>query len=149
MLTGELGFGPDDPLFPATEMGQGSDRTFRPLGLSREPWRTAEPIRQIFRSAFSAAGLPYAKPHSFRDTLARLGERLCRTPEEWKAWSQNLGHESETMTFTGYGHVPSHRQAEIMRLLAKPRCEGVPPGLDIAALETFLQSFKSLNGKAA
>ena len=26
MLTGELGFGPDDPLFPATEIRQGSDR---------------------------------------------------------------------------------------------------------------------------
>jgi hypothetical protein len=30
--------------------------------------------------------------------LARLGERLCRTPEEWKAWSQNYAHESEATT---------------------------------------------------
>src|SRR5262249_28595667 len=26
MLTGELGFGPDDPLFPATRVGRGEDR---------------------------------------------------------------------------------------------------------------------------
>ena len=51
-------------------------------------WRTAEPIRKIFRAAFAAAGLPYANPHSLRTTLTRLGERLCRNPEEWKAWSQ-------------------------------------------------------------
>lgn len=107
MLTEKLSFGPDDPLFPATRMGRGVDRGFAPEGLSREPWRTAEPIRQIFRAAFAAAGLAYANPHSFRNTLVRLGERLCRTPEEWKAWSQNLGHESEATTFVGYGHVPA------------------------------------------
>lgn len=144
MLREELRFGPDDPLFPATRMGRGPDKGFRAEGLSREPWRTAAPIRDIFRAAFVAAGLPYAKPHSFRDTLARLGERLCRTPEEWKAWSQNLGHESEMTTFVGYGHVPQHRQVEIIKTLAKPRVEGLPPGLDIAALETFLQSAKGL-----
>jgi integrase/recombinase XerD len=149
MLTGELGFGPDDHLFPATRVGRGEDRGFQAEGLSKQAWRTAEPIRQIFRAAFSAAGLPYANPHSFRNTLVRLGERLCRTPEEWKAWSQNLGHESEATTYVGYGHVPSHRQTEIMRALGKPRLEALPPGLDIEALETFLQSWKGLKGKAA
>jgi integrase/recombinase XerD len=49
-----------------------------------------------------------------------FGERICRIPDEWKAWSQNLGHESETTTFVGYGHVPSYRQAEIMRRLGEP-----------------------------
>lgn len=142
MPTGELGFGPDDPLFPATRIGHGEDRGFVADGLSREPWRTAEPIRQIFRAAFAAAGLPYANPHSFHDTLARLGERLCRTPEEWKAWSQNLGHESEATTFVGYGHVPTHRQAKIMRGLGRPRPENFPNGLDIDALEMFLKSVK-------
>lgn len=143
MLTGELGFGPDDPLFPATRIGHDNDRGFRAEGLSREQWHTTEPIRQIFRAAFEAAGLPYANPHSVRDTLTRLGQQLTRTPEEWKAWSQNLGHESESTTFVGYGHVPSHRQAEIMRALAKPRAIAMPDGLDIAALEAFVKSAKA------
>lgn len=145
MLTGELGFGPDDPLFPATRIGHGEDRSFEAQGLSRAPWSTAAPTREIFRAAFAAAGLPYVNPHSFRNTLARLGERLCRTPEEWKAWSQNFGHESEATTFVGYGYVPTHRQAEIMRALAKPRLSILPDGLDLAALETFLKSAKGLN----
>lgn len=145
MLNDELGFGPEDPLFPATRIGQGEDRGFKSLGLSRQGWRSAGPIRQIFRDAFAAAGLPYAKPHSFRDTLARLGERLCRTPEEWKAWSQNLGHESEMTTFVSYGHVPTHRQAEIILALGKPRDEINLAGLDIPALENFLQSARSLS----
>jgi integrase len=145
----ELEFGPDDPLFPSTLMGHNSNQGFASQGLSKQAWRGAAAIRQIFRDAFAAAGHPYAKPHSFRDTLARLGQRLCRTPEEWKAWSQNLGHENETTTFVGYGQVPQHRQAEILRALAKPRLEVLPAGLDIAALEAFLQSLKGLKGKAA
>lgn len=140
MLTGELAFTPEDPLFPATRITRGDDRGFQADGLSREHWHTAEPIRQIFRAAFEAAGQPYANPHSFRNTLARLGERLCRSPEEWKAWSQNLGHESEATTFVSYGHVPDHRQTEIMKAFSQPRCNVLPPGLDIPALEAFLES---------
>jgi integrase len=144
MLTGELGFGPEDPLFPATLVEHSNDRSFRAEGLSREPWRTTEPIRQVFRAAFEAAGLPYANPHSIRDTLTRLGQRLTRTPEEWKAWSQNLGHESEATTFVGYGHVPVQRQAEIMRALARPRSTNLPEELNLDALEAFLKSAKAV-----
>jgi integrase len=142
MLTGELGFGQDDPLFPATRLAQAEDRSFAVAGLARTPWRTTGPIRQIFRDAFAAAGLPYVNPHAFRKTLVRLGETLCQSPEEWKAWSQNLGHESEMTTFVGYGQVPGHRQAEIMRVLANPSPANIE-GLDIGALEAFLKSAKA------
>ena len=111
----QLGFGPDDPLLPASRLTKGADNTFVRAGLSRDSWRTTEPIRKIFRTAFARAGLPYANPHSFRNTLVSLGERLCGNPEHWKAWSQNLGHESEATTFVGYGHVPAQRQADIIQ----------------------------------
>jgi integrase len=139
-----LGFSPDDPLFPSVRIGQGTDRCFEAQGLSRDMWTSGAPIRQIFHDAFALASLPYAIPHSFRKTLARLGERLCRTPEEWKAWSQNYAHESEATTFIGYGEVPLRRQTEIMRGLAKPRIDGLPPGLDIGALEAFLKSVRGV-----
>lgn len=51
----------------------------------------------------------------------RLGENVCRTPEEFKAWSQNLGHEHVLTTFTSYGAVSRQRQAEIMRDLQNPQ----------------------------
>jgi integrase/recombinase XerD len=143
-LLTKMGFGPDDPLFPSVQIGRGTDRFFEAQGLSRNMWMSGAPIRQIFRDAFAVASLPYAVPHSLRKTLARLGERLCRTPEEWKAWSQNYAHESEATTFIGYGEVPVHRQTEIMRGLAKPRIDGLPPGLDIGALEAFLKSVKGV-----
>lgn len=127
----ELGFGPDDPLFPATRTGHDPDRGFAATGLSRSVWQTAEPIRTIFKKAFNHAGLPYANPHSFRNTLVRLGERICHTPEAWKAWSQNLGHESETTTFVGYGQVPGNRQAQLLRDLSV-QSEKRPEHLELA-----------------
>jgi hypothetical protein len=96
-----------------TQVGVEGSGGFEVQGLKREHWSNANPIRAIFRQAFSAAGLPYFNPHSFRDTLVRLGEKVCRNPEEFKAWSQNLGHEKVLTTFTSYGNVSSHRQAEI------------------------------------
>lgn len=136
-LRDELFFGLDDPLFPKTKMAQGADRGFRADGLAREPWASTEPIRRIFRPAFRSAGLPYVNPHAFRKTLARLGEQLCQTPEQWKAWSQNLGHESESTTFVGYGVVPLPRQATLISAVAR---QAVDEPFDLASeLDSLLQ----------
>ena len=72
-------FGPGDPLFPARQVVVGERNCFRADDLSRSGWSNATPIRKIFKEAFAGAGLGYANPHSFRKTLAQLGERLCRT----------------------------------------------------------------------
>jgi integrase len=111
-------WGNDDPLFPATQIALGATGQFEVLGLERAHWRTASPIRKIFREAFVHAGLSYFNPHSFRKTLAHIGQSLCRSPEELKAWSQNLGHEQVLTTFLSYGHVACQRQGEIIRALA-------------------------------
>ena len=86
--------------------------------MQRLAWCTTAPIRRIFRGAFVAAGLPYFNPHSFRRTLAILAERHCRTIEEFKAWSQNLGHEGAMTTLTSYGQIPIARQTEFIRKMA-------------------------------
>ena len=102
----------------------GPAHQFQASGVKRKHWRTAAPIRAIFREAFAAAGLPYFIPHSFRNTLAALGEARCKTAEEFKAWSQNLGHEGVLTTFCSYGAVGTSRQREIIRsLLTQPERE--------------------------
>ena len=103
-------WGNDDPLFPATRIALGPTRQFEAVGLERAHWSSAAPIRTIFRDAFASAGLPYFNPHSFRNTLVRLGEAVCQTPEDFKAWSQNLGHDKVLTTFVSYGQVESPRQ---------------------------------------
>jgi len=65
--------------------------------------------------------LPYFNPHSFRDALVKLGEVICKTPEDFKAWSQNLGHEGVMTTFLSYGQVAQQRQGEILKKLAIPQ----------------------------
>jgi integrase len=125
-----LHWGEADPLFPATLMGVGAEGQFSALGLDRTHWSTAEPVRRIFKAAFERVDLPYFPPHSVRKTLVRLGEERCRSPEEFKAWSQNLGHEGVLTTFTSYGAVSPGRQAEIIGSLVASRAPVSPSSSD-------------------
>jgi len=129
-------WGPDDPLFPATCVTLGGSHQFEASGIARTHWKSAGPIRAIFREAFQRAGIPYSNPHSFRATVAGLGEKLCRSPEEFKAWSQNMGHEGVLTTFTSYGEVSRERQARIIRSLA----DAEAPGRDFPAIEKALEA---------
>ena len=132
----------DDPLFPATRVAHGKSLQFEVDGLDRKHWSNATPIRKIFREAFEGAGLDYFNPHSFRHTLVQLGETVCKTPEKFIAWSQNLGHENVSTTITSYGKISRQRQAEIIRSLAAPQ-QAVQSGVDEiadAVYKKFLDS---------
>jgi integrase/recombinase XerD len=142
-LTTEKFWAGDDPLFPSTLVGIGDNQRFESLGLSRNHWRSAGPIRKIFQDAFRNANLPYYNPHSFRNTLARLGETVCRTPEEFKAWSQNLGHEGVLTTFQSYGTVPNRRQSEIILNLSDERIEDAISADKLA--DAVVRKLKGLN----
>jgi integrase len=108
-------WGNDDPLFPSTRIALGETRQFEVSGLDKSHWSNTSPIRRIFREAFHSAGLSYFNPHSLRSTLVHLGQNACQTPEQFKAWSQNLGHEKVLTTFMNYGEVECLRQGEIIR----------------------------------
>lgn len=125
-MSADLARGPHDPLFPATEMGLSVESVFAPQGLGREAWTTSNPIRQIFKSAFRSAGLPYFNPHSFRDMLVRHIMTLDVPIETLKAWSQNLGHQGLLTTLTSYGAVAGPRQAELIKQGLPKR--GAPKG---------------------
>ena len=133
---------PTDPLFPATRVVLDANHQYKADGLSRAHWSNATPIRIIFRQAFTSAGLAYANPHSFRKTLAQLGERICQTPEEFKAWSQNLGHEQVLTTFSSYGNVGGDRQAELIRRLGQ---KSEAPAFDRVTIERVMQALKDAN----
>lgn len=108
-------WGANDPLFPATDMGLDAEGGFAPLGIARRGWSSSQPIREIFRRAFAAAGLPYFNPHSLRAMLVRHAMALNLPTETMKAWSQNLGHADVMTTLTSYGTIPTHRQGELIR----------------------------------
>ena len=131
-LRAEMLWGNGDPLFPATRIALGESRQFEAVGLERAHWSSAARVRTIFRDAFGNADLPYFNPHSFRNTLVRLGQAVCKPPEEFKAWSQNLGHEKVLTTFVSYGQVETPRQGEIIRRLGAPQVTALADAGELA-----------------
>jgi integrase len=113
------GFGPDDPLFPKSKVEFNDSEECRVVSIDRAPWANANRVRRIFRDACARAGLRYYNPHSIRNTLVQLAYDLGLHAEAFKAWSQNLGHDSCLTTFSSYGTIPQARQAEIIRGLAR------------------------------
>jgi integrase/recombinase XerD len=141
-LRSDLLWGQDDPLFPATRVELSEALHFEAVGIYRKAWATAAPIRSIFKHAFEAAGLPYYNPHSLRSTLVRLGQQVCRSPEHFKAWSQNLGHDGVLTTFISYGSVAIQRQAEIIHSLGGKSAAvagGAPEDMAEALLQAMLR----------
>lgn len=107
-----IGLGPEDALFPELsdlDKASGSERA--PFA----PMKSANAVTEAFALACRNSHVAYS-PHSVRHTLAQLGDRVCRTSEERKAWSLNLGHSSEEVTWTYYGKVTDARRDEIFEI---------------------------------
>lgn len=123
-LTTEHLWGPADPLFPRTQIGLDGHGGFVPTGIAREAWSSGDRARDIIQGAFVAVGLPKFHPHSIRHALIRYAMALDLSPEEMKAWSQNLGHSDVLTTFLSYGQVSTHRQGELIQASSGARGRG-------------------------
>jgi len=112
---GSLKFGPCDPLFPKTSVVQSEDGfSFEVQGIKAEFWAGGNSIRDILKRRSEDAGLPYFNPHSFRHAACQLALRYSRTPEEFKALSQNFGHEAVTTTLRSYGTLDDQRVNDVL-----------------------------------
>ncbi|WP_165937723.1 site-specific integrase [Antarcticimicrobium sediminis] len=120
-LREDLDWQPDDPLFPQSQHRIDPQKGPVVDGIKLQIWSGFQPIRQIFRRAFEGAGLPYFTPHRVRNTVVEYAYLTCRTPEEFKAFSQNLGHESVVTTLSSYGQIPLARQRELIRNAGKSK----------------------------
>lgn len=107
-------FGHNDALFPKPFVAT-LDGVFTVNGFRRDPYANASAIRKAVRNAFLASGLPSFPPHSFRKTLVKWADGYYASREAFKAFSQNIGHESEITTLQSYLHVPAERQAELIK----------------------------------
>jgi len=120
-LRDDLLYGHEDALFPKPAMGQSSEGGYAVIGLSRDNWSNGTKIREIIKTAFTSAGLPEFVPHSFRKSLVKYGVDICPTPEAFKAWSVNLGHESVVTTLSAYCPISVERQKELIKGMARPQ----------------------------
>ncbi len=118
-LKSEKGFKRKDALFPAMKSGLRKDGSLGIVGFSRDCMKSDTTIRNIIEDAFESAGLKRYHPHSFRHTLIDLGYKRCNTTEDFKAWSQNLGHNSVLTTLTSYGTLPNEIQMNVMERIEK------------------------------
>ena len=117
-ITNDLCFSPDDPLFPKTLMGKNEEGFLAPIGVKQEHWETQQPIRDIFKKQFEAAGLSYFHPHSFRHMLVAWVKAKRLSQAEWVAFSENIGHESPRTTEQSYGRLSEMERSRLVEGLA-------------------------------
>ena len=107
-----LKFSEDAALFPKTLI-ETSAKTmaFQVSGLSQDHWADASPVRDIFKKAFQAVELPYYNPHLFRHAIMKWGLKNLNQ-YEFKALSQNIGHEHAMTTYNSYAKLTEDEQKE-------------------------------------
>ena len=96
-----------DPFFPRTRVEQVSntDYAFQANGVEPIYWQDAESMRVILKDVCKTAGVKYFSPHKFRHAAIRLSMDKCKTAEQMKAVSQNLGHDRLSTTLLTYGRL--------------------------------------------
>ncbi len=115
-------FGPNDPLFPMTDMqslGVGNMTT-----ISRKRWKTSQNASKLIKAAFNAAIGQAFPPHTIRHTLVEYGEKICVMPSQMKAWSLNLGHTHTSTTLNSYASMNVETQEKQMHEFWKPKSNG-------------------------
>lgn len=112
-------FSDADPMFPKTKLEQKSkeDACFQGIEVEPKFWSSEGPILALLRTRMGKAGLPYFSPHKFRHAAIAEARKYCRTEEQRKALSQNVGHDNVGTTFT-YGNMPP---AQVNQVISKMR----------------------------
>ena len=109
----DLGFSDEDALFPdrryLTNFGHTTKE--RPI----PAMTSTHAISRAFKAASKPLGIQLS-PHAAKYCIGNLSFQVCKSPEEFKAWSLNMGHEAEEVTVRYYRHLPENRVSEIFEL---------------------------------
>lgn len=81
--------------------------------------RTPNAVDAVFKRASGLIKRSFT-PHSARHTLAQLGEMVCHSAAQRKAWSLNFGHSKEETTWGYYGKMSGAQKDDILENI----CEG-------------------------
>ena len=115
-----LGFQEKDALFPderwLAEVGNRSRLEIIPV------MRSIHAITSAFKSASARFDKRWS-PHSAKHCIGRLGSKVCKTVEDHRAWSANMGHENEDVTRRYYQKPTSDRIDEIFQAFERPEIE--------------------------
>ena len=88
---------------------------------------TTHAVTAAFKAASEIAGQEYT-PHSAKHSIAWLRDQLPLTHAQRRAWSENMGHETEAITETHYAKLTDEERAEVLEGIdtsEKPRLESL------------------------
>ena len=114
-----------DPLFPLTKVEQEAPDNYSFIAnkLDRNFWKNANGARNVFKKRFKEAGMEYFNPHSFRHAAGYTALLLAKSPLEFKAISQNLGHKNVATTMFDYSTLSEDKVAETIKGLAAKKSD--------------------------
>lgn len=106
----EFGFEDRDALFPGDKML--ARNAAKPRSDAVPAMSSTHAVATAFETASARLGKSFS-PHSAKHLIGRLSFTICKSPEEQKAWSLNMGHESEDVTLRYYKQIPDERVFDI------------------------------------
>ena len=115
----KLGIRPDDAFFPSAIWLENPRRISRRDRTRIPVMQTAHAASEAFKIASNNSKICIT-PHSAKHTIAALRDRMRLTSEQRKAWSENMGHETEQITERYYGKMPDYRRLELFDEIRSP-----------------------------
>ncbi len=116
-----LGFGDEDALFPDTKWLKHKAGVTRQIPVMT----TTHAVSDAFKVACRELAMPYT-PHAAKHTIRAERDVRPLTHQERKAWSLNMGHETEQITERHYGTMPEDHWFEVLENIGTDRASDVP-----------------------
>lgn len=120
-----LGLRGEDALFPSLPELKRESYLKDPERAPIQPMASKDAVTKAFALACRDKETKY-NPHSVKDTLAAERDRRPLTQLQRKAWSENMGHESEKITVTHYGKIPETKRFALFDEIAQGKGEVGP-----------------------
>ena len=140
-----LGFTGEDALFPDTRYlkhrgARSGDK------LSSVPvMSTTHAVTAAFRIASRDSEAKFT-PHAAKHTIGAERDIRSLTHEERKAWSLNMGHESELITERHYGTMTENRRFEVLENIGSKKAIDIallPDSEKVKMFDTFCEVMKN------
>jgi integrase len=113
----EADFEPEDALFPEARLLETGLKLAR-VSLKQIPvMRSKHAVTQAFKIASADCAQAYS-PHAAKHTIADERGKRPLTDEQRRAWSLNMGHESEHITETHYAKMSDDRRFDVIESIS-------------------------------
>ncbi len=124
-----LGFQDNDALFPDAKWLKHKVELAKQIPIMS----TTYAVTDAFKVASRGLTVPYT-PHAAKHTIGAERDARPLTHQERKAWSLNMGHETEQITERHYGTMPEDQRFDVLENIGTDRASDVPQMTDEAKI---------------